>query len=132
MYKNSRFTDIDDAVELFCLFCGISLAVTWFAVWRLEGEGIVMSIILAIIFIMFQVIFLIPASDGFSDDNRKSERAKREPKNDIKIKRGYIKDKFGNITGTTDTVSYNERYGSFETTEFKDNMENVKGRIDKY
>jgi hypothetical protein len=43
-----------------------------------------------------------------------------------------MKDQFGNITGTADTVSYSDKYGSWETTEFKDNFGNVKGKIDKY
>lgn len=57
---------------------------------------------------------------------------KEEKTNEFKFGKAYFKDKFGNITGSADTVTYNGKYGSYEKTEYKDNFGNVIGKKDKY
>lgn len=44
----------------------------------------------------------------------------------------YMKDKFGNITGKATTTSYTDKYGSVQTTEYRDNLGNVIGKKDTY
>lgn len=50
----------------------------------------------------------------------------------MKVENAYLEDKFGNITGTVNTIKYNGKYGSYESTEIRDNFGNIKGKIDKF
>jgi hypothetical protein len=104
-------------------------------------EGIVSAIILSIM-IAFPLVFFIhepPMDDGKGSYNSRTsysskpaETSEKEKKAGLTTKTAYITDQFGNITGRADTVSYEGKYGSWETTEYKDNFGNVKGKIDKY
>ena len=51
---------------------------------------------------------------------------------DFNSKTTYIRDQFGNVTGTAKTYSYNDKYGGFENTEIRDNFGNKKGEIKEY
>lgn len=71
---------------------------------------------------------LLPFEGGSSSSSAPISKKKEH----IKFKRSYIKDAFGNIKGTADTVSFSDELGGFETTEYKDNLGRTTGKIDKY
>lgn len=121
----------DGCMGLSCLLSATSIFLTWFIMLKLFTDNGIGTIIFVIILLAIPHLFLIHIDDGgVSSPQNTSPSSKK--KEHIKFKRAYIKDAFGNITGTADTVSLSDELGGFETTEYKDNSGKVTGKIDKY
>ena len=128
IYKD--YVLVEEAIDLFCVVCEVSISVTWFIMWYMEGDGIVSAIILTIVFVVFQAPIFLRGGGKASEDNTIFKE--KEQKNEMKVENAYLEDKFGNITGTVNTIKYNGKYGSYESTEIRDNFGNIKGKIDKF
>lgn len=106
-----------------------------------NGINIVCGIILGVIALII-VIYIIKALLGKVDLKDKSSgytgnysldnyysNSKGKSSFDFDVKTTYIKDQFGNVTGTAKTYSYGDKYGGFENTEIRDNFGNKQGEI---
>ena len=51
---------------------------------------------------------------------------------DFNSKTTYIRDQYGNVTGTAKTYSYSDKYGGFENTEIRDSFGNKTGEIKEH
>lgn len=123
----------DGCMRVSCLLSFISIFVSWFMMLKLFTDNGIGTIIFVLIILFIPHLLLIPlALDGGSAESSSKSKASTKKKEHIKFKRSYIKDAFGNIKGTADTVSFSDELGGFETTEYKDNSGNVTGKIDKY
>lgn len=106
-----------------------SFLITYFVMlYFIAGESLVTSIILSVVMVSLPTLVLgmliAPFADYIGNDNT----GVKQPTNQVRYKRAYFKDMFGNITGTADTVSYKGKYGSYEITEYKDKNGKVIGR----
>lgn len=118
---------------------GIVFSIILFICCLCGNVGIVSAIIMTFFAAIVPTIYLLakdpteyfvgykPEFNTNSNTNNSNEK-----KEHIKFKRSYIKDAFGNITGTADTVSFSDELGGFETTEYKDNSGKTTGKIEKY
>jgi len=109
----------DSCLSLSCILSMISTLLSWFVMLKLFTDNGIGTIIFVMV-ILFE---------GGSSSTTSSTFGKKEH---IKFKRAYIKDAFGNIKGTADTVSFSDELGGFETTEYKDNSGKTTGKIEKY
>lgn len=116
---------------LSCLLSAISIFLTWFIMLKLFTDNGIGTIIFVMILLVIPHLFLIYLDDGGVSSSQNSSSSSKK-KEHIKFKRSYIKDAFGNITGTADTVSFSDELGGFETTEYKDNSGKTTGKIEKY
>lgn len=123
----------DGCLKKSCLISFISIFASWFVMLKLFTDNGIGTIIfvLIILFIPHLLLLTLTLDGGSSESSNKSSTPSKK-KEHIKFKRAYIKDAFGNIKGTADTVSFSDELGGFETTEYKDNSGNVTGKIDKY
>ncbi len=124
--------DDDGSMGLSCLFSAISIFVTWFIALKVFTDNGMGTIIVVMILLLIPHLLLIPWGSGGNTSKNTSKSASSEKKPSFKFGRAYIKDQFGNIKGTADTISYEDKYGGFETTEIKDSFGNTSSKIDKY
>lgn len=123
----------DGSMSASCLLSFISIFVSWFLMLKLFTDNGIGTIIVVMILLFIPHLLLISLTlEGGSSESSSPSSSTPKKKEFIKFKRSYIKDAFGNITGTADTVSLSDELGGFETTEYKDNSGKVTGRIDKY
>lgn len=118
---------------------GIVFSIILFICCLCGNVGIVSAIIMTFFAAIVPTIYLLAKDPteyfvGYKPEFNTNSNTKNsnEKKEHIKFKRAYIKDAFGNIKGTADTVSFSDELGGFETTEYRDNSGNVTGKIDKY
>jgi len=118
----------DSCLSLSCILSMISTLLSWFVMLKLFTDNGIGTIIFVMVILLIPHLLLIPFEGG-SSSTTSSTFGKKEH---IKFKRAYIKDAFGNIKGTADTVSFSDELGGFETTEYKDNSGKTTGKIEKY
>lgn len=103
-----------------------------------NGINIVCGIILAIIGIIVLICIISVLLGKLSFKKNYSGYAGEYTKDygntegnspDIDMKTTYIKDQYGNVTGTAKTVSYSDKYGGYKSTEVRDNFGNKQGEI---
>lgn len=121
--------DDDGSMGLSCLFSAISILISWFVILKLFTDNSIGTIIVVMIILLIPHLLLIPWGSGENSSKPVATSGKKEH---IKFKRSYIKDAFGNIKGTADTVSFSDELGGFETTEYKDTSGKTTGKIEKY
>lgn len=126
-------------VYLARIVCGIVFGIILFICCLYGNVGIVSAIVITFFVSILPTIYLLAKDPteyfvGYKPEFNTNSNTKNsnEKKEHIKFKRAYIKDAFGNIKGTADTVSFSDELGGFETTEYKDNSGNVTGKINKY
>lgn len=123
----------EGCIRVSCLLSFISIFVSWFAMLKLFTDNGIGTIIFVMFILFIPHLLLIPlALDVNSAESPSKSTPKTKKKEHIKFKRTYIKDAFGNIKGTADTISLSNELGGFETTEYKDNSGKTTGKIEKY
>lgn len=123
----------DGNMRLSCLLSFISIFVSWFLMLKLFTDNGIGTIIFVMIILFIPHLLLLPlALDSGSSESSSKSTTSTKKKEHIKFKRAYIKDAFGNIKGTADTVSFSDELGGFETTEYKDNTGKTTGKIEKF
>lgn len=125
-YLDKKFND--GCMGLSCLLSGISIFLSWFLALKLFTDNGIGTIIFVMIILLIPHLLLIP----FEGESSSSSAPTQKKKEHIKWKRAYIKDAFGNMKGTADTVAFSDELGGFETTEYKDNSGRTIKKIDKY
>lgn len=116
-------TDDDLGWIITRILAPVSIFAMFIILCKMNGDGIVTSIILSIIALIPNVAFVIPF-DGYSFPVKED---KKENKLDYNIKTAYIKDKFGNIKGNATTYDF----GNSSYTEVKNNSGRVIEEISK-
>lgn len=47
----------------------------------------------------------------------------------MKVENAYLEDKFGNITGTVNTIKYNGKYGSYDLQKLEIILETLREKL---
>lgn len=118
-FRKYSFDERDEYKSKTVLISKVSYVATYFIVlYFIAKEGLVTSIILTILLAYLPTLAIGVLIAPFSNLFESNEKT---PTNNFKYKRSYLKDKYGNIVGTADKISYDGKYGGWERTEYKDN-----------
>ena len=99
------------------IVCGIILAII----------GII--VLICIVSVLFGKLSIKKNYSGYAGEYTNDYGNTSGNSFDFDMKTTYIKDQYGNVTGTAKTVSYIDKYGGYKSTEVRDNLGNKQGEI---